>query len=45
MIESLDDLNGQLKVKNGRLYYFYGKPIEIVRKLLHRVDAVFFNND
>lgn len=45
MCESLEDLNKQLK---GKLSYFYGRPWDIIDKLLKNnndIDAVAFNND
>lgn len=47
MIESLIDLDKQLKQRNGHLYLFYGKPHEIVKKLIkhEKIDAVFCNRD
>lgn len=47
MIESLRDLEDQLKQKDGKLYYFYGPAHEVVEQLLHDnpIDAVFVNED
>lgn len=47
MIESLQDLQKQLKERTGYLYFFYGKPEEIVTKCIQKldVDAVFANRD
>jgi len=48
MIESLNDLDKELKNKGSKLYYFYGKPSVIIKKLLISVkglDAVFVNRD
>lgn len=47
MIESLEDLDQEIKRKGGRLTLFYGKPASIVvsciRKL--KIDAVIVNRD
>jgi len=47
MIESLKDLNDCLKKRGGALYFFYGSPEKIVKKLLNEcsLDAVFVNHD
>ncbi|MFB6181880.1 MAG: deoxyribodipyrimidine photo-lyase [Candidatus Magasanikbacteria bacterium] len=47
MIESLKDLNDQLKQQKGGLYKFYGTQPNIISKLLkkHDFDAVFTNRD
>ncbi len=47
MIESLKDLQQQLKKKGGRLYLFYGSTDDIVKKLIkaENIDAVFSNKD
>ncbi|QQR49835.1 deoxyribodipyrimidine photo-lyase [bacterium] len=47
MIESLNDLADQLKHKHGRLYLFYGKSEDVVKKLCTqlKLDAVFINQD
>lgn len=46
MMESLDDLDKQLKKKRKRLIYFYGKPVKVIEKLLKKgIDGIFFNND
>jgi deoxyribodipyrimidine photo-lyase len=47
MMESLEELNNDLKKKGSRLFYFYGKPDEVVEKLIKKVDAdaVFVNMD
>lgn len=44
MLESLEDLAGQLKKRNGKLYYFYGHPEKIVDSLA-TIDAVVVNRD
>ena len=47
MIESLKDLQQQLKKKGGKLYVFEGKAEDVVATLIkkHALDAVFFNKD
>jgi deoxyribodipyrimidine photo-lyase len=47
LIESLRDLDQQLKQKNSRLYLFFGKTHNIVRDLIGRedIDSVHFNED
>jgi len=47
MIESLEDLDEQLKAKGSRLFYFFGKPHEILNKVIKsaNADAVFVNRD
>ena len=47
MIESLDDLNSQLKKENSKLYYFYGTPDKILEKLIKDVKPthVSYNAD
>lgn len=47
MIESLEDLENQLKEKRGKLFFFKGEPEEVVHKCeqeLH-IDAVIVNRD
>lgn len=47
MIESLEDLQKQLKNNKGKLYLFYGKAEDIVEKLFKElpIDAIFLNKD
>jgi deoxyribodipyrimidine photo-lyase len=47
MIESLKELDLELKRKKSKLYLFYGKAEDIVKKLIERekIDAVYFNRD
>lgn len=47
MIESLKDLENQLKKKGGRLFFFKGKPEEIVSKCIHElnIEALIVNRD
>lgn len=47
MVESLEDLEGQLKGKGGKLFLFSGKAEEVVAKLIkkEKVDIVYVNRD
>jgi deoxyribodipyrimidine photo-lyase len=47
MIESLIDLNDQLKKHNGHLYLFYGQAEQVVADLIkaETIDAIFCNRD
>lgn len=47
MIESLEDLNVAIKQKGGKLYFFYGKPNEVVQECIEKLDieAVYVNKD
>jgi deoxyribodipyrimidine photo-lyase len=47
MVESLNDLNNQLKKKRAKLYYFYNKSHIVIDKLIQKVkaDAVYLNMD
>lgn len=47
IIESLRDLDQQLKKKNGKLYLFYGHPADVIQDLItaHNIDALFCNRD
>jgi len=47
MVQSLQDLDQQLRKKGSRLFYFFGKPDEVVQKLIkkHDIDAVCVNMD
>lgn len=47
MIESLNDLENQLKEKGGKLFFFMGKPEEVVSKCIRELDieAVIVNRD
>lgn len=47
MIESLKDLENQLKKKRGKLFFFKGKPEEIVNKCVRECDieALIVNRD
>jgi deoxyribodipyrimidine photo-lyase len=47
MIESIRDLDANLKKKGSRLFVFWGKPYEVVEKFLclNSIDAVFVNQD
>lgn len=47
MLESLEDLENQLKKKGGRLFFFKGKPEEVVSKCMRElnIEAVIVNRD
>lgn len=47
MIESIEDLDQQLKQKNARLHLFFGKLHEIIAELMtkEKIDSVHFNDD
>lgn len=50
MIESLDELEQDLKSKKSRLIYFYDQPDKVIDQLLkddknEQIEAVFFNMD
>ena len=47
LLESLEDLDGQLSASDGRLYRFRGAPDEVLAELIdeHEVEAVFVNRD
>lgn len=47
MIESLNDLEKQLKAKKGRLHRFYGISEDVVNQLIkkEKIDAIFVNRD
>ncbi len=47
MMESLDDLYNQLKKKGSKLFYFFGKPHEIINLLIIKlnIDAIYVNRD
>ena len=47
MMESLEDLEEQIKEKDGKLYYFYGQPDKVIEKLIknNKIQAVYFNED
>ncbi|MGM0770274.1 MAG: cryptochrome/photolyase family protein [Halobacteriota archaeon] len=47
LLESLDDLKGQLEAVGGRLYLFSGLPEDVIGNLLENsgIDAVFMNHD
>ena len=48
MVESLIELDNELRHKvNSRLFYFFGKPHEMIKKILkHKIiDAIFVNMD
>lgn len=48
MMESLEDLEKQLKDKDGKLYYYYGHPHDVIEKILKSnkdIEAVYVNKD
>jgi deoxyribodipyrimidine photo-lyase len=47
MMESLEDLDKDLRGKNSRLFYFFGTPHGIINKLITKLDAdaVYVNMD
>src|SRR3972149_5357756 len=47
MLESLKDLEEQIKKKGGKLYLFYGVAENVVKELIkqEKIDAVFCNRD
>ena len=47
MIESLKELNENLRARGGKLYLFYGKPEEIVERLIsqEKISLVCVNAD
>lgn len=47
MIESLQDLEQQLKAKKGKLYLFYGDTFKIITSLIKQenIEAIFVNRD
>ncbi len=47
LIESLEDLEHQLKTKGGRLYLFHGRVEETIKQLIEtqQIDAIFVNRD
>lgn len=47
MIESLQDLEKEIKKKGGRLYLFYGSPQDTVERVIKtlQIEAVFVNRD
>lgn len=47
MISSLQDLDDRLRNKGSKLFYFFGKPYEIIHKIIThmQIDAVFVGRD
>lgn len=47
MIESLEELNSELKKKNSKLHFFYGDNITILKKIMNeiKINCVIFNKD
>jgi deoxyribodipyrimidine photo-lyase len=47
MIESLDELDKELRNKKSQIYFFNGDPVKVIKKIIKEktVDAVFVNKD
>lgn len=47
MIESLNDLNGELKKHGSKLHTFYGKNVDVLKKICNKinVERIVFNMD
>lgn len=51
MMESLEDLNQRLEKKDSRLFFFFGKPSDVIDIILHDnvfgkdIESVFVNKD
>ena len=47
MIESLEELEEEIKSRKGRLYLFYGHPHDVVGQCVQllKIDGVIFNRD
>jgi deoxyribodipyrimidine photo-lyase len=47
MIESLKELHEELRSREGKLYFFYGKPQDVVERLIKQelIAAVYVNKD
>lgn len=47
MVESLKELHEELRSRGGKLYLFFGKPEEVIEKLLEQeqIAALFVNKD
>ena len=47
MIESLDEVNSDLNKYNSRLFYFYGSPLDIIKKLIlsEKPNIIYINKD
>jgi len=47
MVESLNDLDKQLRKKKSRLFFFYGRQDDVIRKLINKypIDSVYVNMD
>lgn len=48
MIESLHELDKELRKKKSKLYYFYGDPVDVIHNIIKKddeIDAVFMNID
>lgn len=40
MMKALDDLDKQLKRKDGKLYYFFGTPYIVIKEILEKYDFI-----
>jgi deoxyribodipyrimidine photo-lyase len=47
MMESLDEVNSELNKYHSRLFYFYGLPIDIIKKLIsiEKPNKIYINKD
>jgi len=47
MIESLNDLDNNLRNKNSKLFYFFGKPYKVILEIINnmKIDAIYVNKD
>jgi len=45
MINSLNELNDELRKRGSRLYVYFGLAEEVIKNLLKDVDAVYLNED
>jgi len=43
MIESLEDLNSELNLINSKLFYFYGQPSKIIKKLIKLIKPSYIS--
>lgn len=47
MMETLDDLDDQLNNRDSRMFYFYGRPHKVLKKIFNekKIDCVYVNED
>ena len=48
MFECLDELNLELKTHKSKLFLFYGKPAQVIKKILNQnsdIEAIFMTKD